>query len=257
LLSLVSSFAADCDRGRGVFQHVEEVISNVGFNARVAIGADGTIVVNVSRTGQGLVRISVCDDGPGIAPGMADRIFEPLFTTKRNGTGLGLAIAQRLMERQGGSLTAENRRTGGSAFHVFVPVVYEETLAVQPAVARANPAVRRILLVEDDISAGTGLEALLQAEGAETTWVQIAGDACEAARRVQPQVAIIDMNLPDGNGADLVPLLRAGQEHLPVVLSTGHVEIGHSDEGAGIVSLMKPYELSVLLDAIAKVTAAA
>ncbi|HET8775939.1 MAG TPA: PAS domain S-box protein [Thermoanaerobaculia bacterium] len=256
-IALESSMAADVHLVRGDCQHLEQVITNLVFNARDAIGADGTIEVRVSRTGQGMVRISVCDDGPGIAPGMADRIFEPLFTTKRNGTGLGLAIAQRLMERQGGSLAAENRRTGGSAFHVFIPVVYEEAEPAKPAAPRANPAVRRILLVEDDVSAGTGLEELLRAEGYETTWVKLAGDACEAARRVQPQVAIIDMNLPDGNGADLVSLLRAGQEHLPVVLSTGHVEIGHADEEDGIVSLMKPYELGVLLDAISRVTAVA
>lgn len=74
----------------------------------------------------------MCDDGPGIAPQILDRIFEPLFTTKRNGTGLGVAIARRLMERQGGALTAENRAEGGRAFHVYVPALKVETSEVQP-----------------------------------------------------------------------------------------------------------------------------
>jgi DNA-binding response OmpR family regulator len=114
--------------------------------------------------------------------------------------------------------------------------------------------VKRILLVEDDLSAGAGLEELLRSEGYETTWVRFASEARAAARRVQPQVAIIDVNLPDGNGGDLVPLLRADHENLPVVLSTGHVEIGNSEEQDRIVSLMKPYELSVLLEAISQAT---
>ena len=71
---------------------------------------------------------------------------------------------------------------------------------------------------------------------------------------MQPQVAIIDINLPDGNGFDLVPLLRAKHQNLPIVLSTGHVELDLSDEKKGILSLMKPYQFSDLLTAIGNVT---
>ena len=123
--------------------------------------------------------------------------------------------------------------------------------------ASASPAVKRILLVEDDESVGAGLEALLNLEGFETTWVRASADACDAARRVQPQVAIIDVNLPDGSGLDLVPLLRAEHEDLPVVLSTGHVELSLSSENDRLLSLMKPYEFGDLLGAIGSVTASA
>ncbi len=238
---------------RGDCEHLEQVITNLVFNARDAITGKGTIHVRVSLEGE-RVRISMCDDGPGIAPAMLDRIFEPLFTTKRNGTGLGLAIARRLMERQGGALTAENRAEGGCAFHVFVPALRVEEPEVMPDAA-ATPGVKRILLVEDDLSAGAGLEELLRSEGYETTWVRLAADACAAARTTQPQVAIIDVNLPDGNGVDLVGLLRVELENLPVVLSTGHVELDLSDVDDRILSLMKPYELGDLLAAIATATA--
>lgn len=249
---------------RGDCEHLEQVITNLVFNARDAIAGSGAIHIAVSIAGtaangadEELVCISVCDDGPGIAPPTLDRIFEPLFTTKRNGTGLGLAIARRLMERQGGSLTGENRPGGrGAAFHLFVPAA-ESSVSSLPPPASATPGVKRILLVEDDLSVGVGLEVLLNLAGYETTWVRLAGDACEAARRVQPQVAIIDINLPDGNGIDLVPLLRAEHENLPIVLSTGHVELSLSNEKKRISSLMKPYELSDLLVAIGNVTAAA
>jgi FixJ family two-component response regulator len=69
-------------------------------------------------------------------------------------------------------------------------------------------------------------------------------------------VAIIDVNLPDGSGIDLVPVLRAEHGELPIVLSTGHVEL-RVREGKRILSLMKPYELSDLLTAIGSVTAQA
>jgi len=119
----------------------------------------------------------------------------------------------------------------------------------------ATPRVQRILLVEDDPSVGAGLNQLLKAEGYETTWVQAAGEVCEAARRTRPQVAIIDVNLPDGNGADLVPLLRAEHHDLPIVLSTGHVELHVKDVEKRVLSLMKPYELTDLDRLIAELPA--
>ena len=235
-------------------EHLEQVITNLVFNARDAIAGNGTIHVSVSLDDQSdLVRITVSDDGPGIPRHMSGRIFEPLFTTKRNGTGLGLPIARRLMEGQGGSLTVENLPQGGAAFHLLVPAAESATPATQP-LAHGAPVVKRILLVEDDLSVGSGLEELLNAEGYETTWVRAAGEACEAARRVQPQVAIIDVNLPDGNGVDLVTVLRQEHHDLPVVLSTGHVELNLTKEKNRILSLMKPYELGDLLGAIGNVT---
>jgi PAS domain S-box-containing protein len=241
---------------RGDREHLEQVITNLVFNARDAMDDDGTIHVSVSLEESEFVRITVSDNGPGVPPTMLDRIFEPLYTTKRNGTGLGLAIARRLMERQGGSLTVQNLQEGGSAFHLLVPAAEASTPSMLP-LPQGSPIVTRILLVEDDLSVGSGLEELLNAEGYETTWVRGVGDACEAARRVQPQVAIIDVNLPDGNGVDLVSVLREEHGNLPVVLSTGHVELDLTSEKNRILSLMKPYELGDLLGAIGNVTAMA
>jgi len=254
-IALSSSIDPDVHFIRGDREHLEQVITNLVFNARDAIAGSGSIHIGISAAEE-LVRISVSDDGPGVPPESLDRIFEPLFTTKRNGTGLGLAIARKLMEQQGGALTAENRPEGGSVFHVFVPVA-EALSPAAPSQASMTPGVKRVLLVEDDLSVGTGLEQLLIAEGFETTWVRMVGDACEAARRTRPQVAIIDLNLPDGNGFDLVPLLRADHEDLPVVIATGHVELNLTDEKQRILSLMKPFEVDELLGAIGSVTAAA
>ncbi|HEX9459335.1 MAG TPA: ATP-binding protein, partial [Thermoanaerobaculia bacterium] len=249
---------------QGDREHLEQVITNLVFNARDAISGSGTIHVAVSLNrsqanggaDQDLVRISVYDNGPGIAPQTFDRMFEPLFTTKRNGTGLGLAIARRLMEGLGGSLTAENRPEGGSAFHLLVPAAHGSAPSMQ-SLTCATPGVTRILLVEDDLSVGMGLEKLLNLEGYEATRVCTAREACAAARRTRPHVAIIDVNLPDGNGVDLIPLLREEHHDLPIVLSTGHVELSLSDEKNRILSLMKPYQLRDLLLAIGTVTAPA
>jgi len=240
---------------RGDAGHLEQVITNLVFNARDALSGSGTIHVGIESAAD-MVRISVSDDGPGIAPAMLDRIFEPLFTTKRNGTGLGLAIARRLMERQGGTLTAQNRTERGSVFHVSIPAEENALPSTDERVA-AKPRVTRVLLVEDDPAVGHGIEMLLNSEGFDTTWIRTATEVCDAARRVQPEIAIIDVNLPDGNGVDLVQLLRAAHTDLPIILSTGHVELSVSDEEKRLLALMKPYEIADLLEAIESVTTAA
>ncbi|HEV7486939.1 MAG TPA: PAS domain S-box protein [Thermoanaerobaculia bacterium] len=261
-IALSSSIDPEVRFIRGDREHLEQVITNLVFNARDAIGSIGTIHVGVAPAASPgvsgaeakFVHISVSDDGPGIEPSILDQIFEPLFTTKRNGTGLGLAIARRLIEGHGGMLTAENLPEGGSAFHLLVPATEAPPVATTP-LAWGTPGVTRVLLVEDDPSVGRGLEELLNSEGYEATWVKALGDACEAARRTRPQVVIIDVNLPDGNGVDLIPLLRAENADLPIVFSTGHVELNLSNEKNRVVALMKPYELSDLILAIGAVTA--
>lgn len=253
---------------RGIYgdrEHLEQVITNLVFNARDAIAGPGAIHVELSatrlavRTGEpGFVLISVSDDGPGIPPHMLERVFEPLFTTKRNGTGLGLAIARRLIEGQGGMLTAENRPEGGSVFHICVPMAAQLPAPVAGVLPHtAAPAIQSVLIVEDDEAVGAGLEALLRTQGFETTWVRAMAEASGAMQRARPDVAIIDVNLPDGSGLDLVARLRDEYHDLPIVLSTGHLEIHTSGSQARICSLMKPYELTDLLNAIGTVTEAA
>lgn len=259
-IALSSSMDPDVSFVRGDPEYLEQVITNLIFNARDAMADRGQIHINVSGASNGAseerVCVSVSDDGPGINPSMLDQIFEPLYTTKRSGTGLGLAIARRLMEQQDGTLTAENRPAGGAIFRLLVPAS-ESAPPVVLLVPGAIVGVTRILLVEDDLAVGTGMEELLNLEGYETTWVRAGADACEAARRTQPHVAIIDVNLPDGNGVDLIAVLRAQQADLPVVLSTGHLELDRFPDQNRILSLMKPYEISDLLTAIGTVTAAA
>jgi signal transduction histidine kinase len=71
------------------------------------------------------VRCAVQDEGPGLLPGDADRVFEPFFSRRKGGTGMGLAVAQRFVEAHGGSLTAGTRPEGGAVFTVFLPAAID------------------------------------------------------------------------------------------------------------------------------------
>ncbi|MFO8072613.1 MAG: ATP-binding protein [Polyangia bacterium] len=98
---------------------MERVLVNLLVNARQA-EAEEPITFSVGRREDELL-ISVCDRGPGIDPGDAERIFEPFYTRRTRGTGLGLALARRIVEQHGGRIAALNRPEGGTEMEIVLP----------------------------------------------------------------------------------------------------------------------------------------
>lgn len=101
---------------------VERVFSNLYLNAIEALvdRARGSIITRAWR-GDERTFIEVEDDGPGLDPGIADRLFEPLVTGKTTGTGLGLALCRVIVEAHGGEITATTSSRGGSSFQAWLP----------------------------------------------------------------------------------------------------------------------------------------
>jgi signal transduction histidine kinase len=66
--------------------------------------------------------IHIRDEGPGIAPALMDKLFQPFFTTKQNGTGLGLANVKKIVELHGGTVHVENPAKGGALFIIRIPL---------------------------------------------------------------------------------------------------------------------------------------
>jgi signal transduction histidine kinase len=95
-------------------QAVRDAFSNLLLNALQAISDGGKVSVAVSEKGQELF-ITVSDSGPGISPKLAERIWEPFFTTKQRGTGLGLAIVRKRMEEIGGLAEVLESQNGAGA----------------------------------------------------------------------------------------------------------------------------------------------
>jgi len=97
---------------------MEGVMSNILNNAVHALDGQGEIDITISANSK-FVTIQVMDSGPGIPKENLEKIFEPMFTTKKTGTGLGLVICKSIIEQHGGSIYVSNKPT---TFTIKIPV---------------------------------------------------------------------------------------------------------------------------------------
>lgn len=111
-------------RIHGDFNQLQQCVINLIFNAVDVMPAGGRLELSAgAEQGGAMIRITVCDTGPGIAESDLPRIFEPFFSTKAEGygVGLGLSTVYGIIEQHGGGITAENREQGGACFSLFLP----------------------------------------------------------------------------------------------------------------------------------------
>jgi signal transduction histidine kinase len=102
---------------------VTQVWTNLLVNAAQAINGDGEVKISTTSAGESVV-IRISDNGSGIDPAHLSKIFDPFFTTKSvgEGTGLGLSISYGIIERHGGTITAESVVGAGTTFRVSIPI---------------------------------------------------------------------------------------------------------------------------------------
>jgi len=103
---------------------IHQVITNLIRNSIDALDgvARREIVISTGRTGKNMVEIAIADSGPGLAPEIADRLFQPFVTTKPWGLGIGLSICRSIVDAHDGRLRASDNPGGGTVFHVSLPV---------------------------------------------------------------------------------------------------------------------------------------
>jgi CheY-like chemotaxis protein len=230
---------------------VQQIVTNLIVNAIKYTPADGTIHVTVGAPDDSAV-VKVADSGIGISAAMLPRVFEPFAQGDRTlerspgGLGIGLTLARRLVEAHGGTIEAESDGAGrGSAFTVRLPRL---TTPQEPeAVVREGPAPRRILLVEDSQDARDMLRMYLAQLGHQVYEAADGPSAVEAALRVLPDVALIDIGLPGVDGYEVARRIRGTPDgrHLYLVAVTGYGQPKDRDQAlaAGFDDyLVKPFD---------------
>jgi len=160
--------------------------------------------------------VCVRDNGVGISASAMPHIFEMFNRGDRDsnrnqaGLGIGLALSRQLASLHGGTLEATSAGLGmGSAFTLRVPLsASQDPEASASSSQDVDLRVRRVLVVDDNIDAGDTLAALLRALGAE---VHIARDGIQALSALEtflPNVAILDIGMPEMNGYDVARAIR-------------------------------------------------
>ncbi|MBC2709583.1 MAG: hypothetical protein HGJ94_00790 [Desulfosarcina sp.] len=110
---------------------LQQVFQNLIFNAIDAVEKDGVITLKTKAHGDS-VHVIIKDDGPGIAPDIMERIFDPLFTTDYRCLGLGLAICRDILKQMGGEIEVATRPGKGVSFTVTLPVHFQSPSSAKP-----------------------------------------------------------------------------------------------------------------------------
>lgn len=234
-----------------------QVLGNLLSNA-ARFGSRNTRVSLRGADGKAL--LSVQDDGAGMAPELLARVFEPFYQAPQplarhtGGLGLGLAIVRRIVELHGGQVAAHSAGPGrGSRFDVVLPLAAAAAPAAPAPVAQDTGSLR-VLLVDDNEDAAATAAALLVGLGHDVRIAHTAGHALAAAREERPDVAILDIGLPDMDGYGLAAILRRKEgAQLRLVALTGYGQKSDVDRAlaAGFdLHLTKPATLEDLRRAL-------
>ncbi|QDU66030.1 Sensor protein FixL [Planctomycetes bacterium Pla86] len=253
----VDTSAAVDARVLGNADQLGQVLMNLAINARDAMPDGGELRCTLETLDDEVV-LRIHDDGPGIAPELHARIFEPYFTTKPRGkgTGLGLSILHGIVSGHGGRVEVESEPGQGTTFSVWLPrlVGPHPRSKSNVKLPRTGGVLHgRVLLAEDNRRLSELAQRTLRECGLEVDAVQ-AGDRALAEVLAAPDrfdALILDHDLPGMVGADCVASLRAAGQQLPVLIITGAPEFELDERIPAAALLRKPFQPGDLVAAVA------
>jgi two-component system cell cycle sensor histidine kinase/response regulator CckA len=242
---------------------LEQVVVNLGVNARQAMPSGGRLVLRTTplevQAGGSAphadvpegswILMTVTDTGVGMDAGTMARAFEPFFSTKGEGTGLGLATAYGIVHQSGGHIFVDSAPEQGARFSIYLPVTSEsESAAAEPSAGAADSGSEAILLVEDEEGVRTVLQRILAGRGYRVLAAAGAGEALEVARRNQGAIDLLltDVTMPRTKGPELAAALLAEQPGMRVIYMSGYSERALPSGAGSPICLQKPFSAKTL-----------
>lgn len=207
---------------------VRQLLFNIVGNA-VKHTTEGSVTVTLSHMADG-IEIEVEDTGPGVAVEVCDRMFEPFnrpLGSELPGRGLGLHVCRQLVDAMHGQIALRNGGTGtGTIVRVCLPLPDGGPIRSHDITLDAPQSGGRdlnILVVDDvDLSADM-LAAYLRLQGHQSRAVYTLSAALAAVVETPPDIALVDLHLPDGEGQSLVMALRALSADMEIWIVSGAV----------------------------------
>ncbi len=263
----------DADKGQ-----IQQVFSNLTINARQAMPHGGCLHftmenIDIPRhTVPGLaagkyVKITVQDEGKGIAPQDLPRVFDPYFSTKQMGSGIGLTTVYSIITRHGGTVTVESDPGKGTTFHLYLPASLspEHTQSKETEPPTVSTQKTATILVMDDekmicdvmtaMLENLGFGVMTASDGTET--LKMYQDALDAGRPFD--AVIMDLTIPGGiGGREAIGRLLAIDPDVRAIVSSGYADdpvmANYADYGfKGIAT--KPYTMQELQQTLQQVLA--
>ena len=260
-------FAAPCyvsaDRTR-----VKQVLINLLFNAIKYNRPEGSVVVDCSLIAPNSIRVCVRDTGEGLDAEQVGQLFQPFNRlgreTSEEGTGIGLMVTKRLVELMGGTIGVESTVGVGSVFWFELSLTSPPLLAAlqaeQVETSRARESdgtpLRTVLYVEDN-PANLDLVEQLIARRPELRLLSVAEGSLgvEFARVYQPDLILMDINLPGISGLEAMRILRADPvtAQIPVIAISANAvprDIAKAMEAGFECYLTKPIKVNQFMEAL-------
>ncbi|MEY3634715.1 MAG: hypothetical protein RLZZ61_1125 [Pseudomonadota bacterium] len=253
---------------------LEQVIINLGVNARDAMPKGGVVHISTAAVSQSqvtamgseflpvgdYVQLSVEDSGVGIPKENLSKIFEPFFTTKElgKGTGLGLSTVYGIVKQSGGFIFASSELGSGTRFDIFLPVhrgdVSEHDIG-KPALRKSKDlwGIGRILIVEDEDMVRAVAERALLRQGYV---VETASDGEQAldmfAAGKRYDLVVSDVVMPNLDGPSMARRLRESYGDIPLLFISGYAEeqLRETISLDNVAFLAKPFSVQQIAEAV-------
>ena len=281
-----SQVKLECDFTLPVYEveidggQISQVVNNLVTNARQAMDDAGVVRVEISNldldegsaprfglVAGSYVRVAVVDHGPGIDPGLIDKIFEPYFTTKEKGSGLGLATSYSIISGHGGYLGVDSRSGSGCEFYFLLAASKEPVSETGPTPAVPADktsglfAGKRILVMDDEEIIREVVTEILTLLGFEVVCVAAGEELLEVFQERRDRgeefdVVLLDLSIPGGmGGREAIIRLREIAPKIKAVVSSGYSQdpIMADFRGYGFDGVAaKPYGIDSLVETLRK-----
>jgi signal transduction histidine kinase/ActR/RegA family two-component response regulator len=248
---------------------IKQVLINILFNAIKYNKPGGEVAVECTLSAPDSIRISVRDTGPGLEPEQLTQLFQPFNrlgreSSSEEGTGIGLVVTKRLIDLMGGAIGAESAVGVGSVFWIELCSAEAPQLAARETeyapLTQALPSAgtpRHTLLYVEDNPANLELVEQLIARRTDLHLISaVDGNlGIEFARAYQPEVILMDINLPGISGIEAMKILHADPStgHIPIIALSANAIPRDIERGlnAGFFSyLTKPIKVNEFMEAL-------
>ena len=251
-----------CDKTR-----LNQILLNLLSNAIKFTPAGGTVSVRVRQLagqvrGCGQYEFRIKDNGIGMSPEFAKRIFEPFerertsTVSRIQGTGLGMAITKNIVDMMGGTIEVQTAQGKGSEFIIRVPL--RAQAAHRPVEKITELEGLKALVVDDDFNTCDSVTKMLVKVGMRAEWTLSGKEAVLRARQSIEMsdvyhAYIIDWRLPDMNGIEVTRQIRSLNDDTPIIILTAYdwSDIEVEAKAAGVTAFCsKPMFLSDLRETL-------